>query len=47
MYFCMWLANLIAKIWGEVKFYATNFDSTANTACYVCCKFILTFVQFL
>ena len=32
MYFCMWLANLIAKIWGEVKFYATNFNSTANTA---------------
>ena len=24
-----------------------NFDSTANTACYVCCKLILTFVQFL
>ena len=24
MYICIWLANLIAKIWGEVKFYATT-----------------------
>ena len=53
-YFCIWLANFIAKICGEVNFMQQTiqpnfllFDFTANAACYVCCKLILTFVQFL
>ena len=37
MYFCIWLANLIAKICGEVKFYATN--DTAKFWLY--CKYCL------